>query len=79
MINWYEAKISDSITLYYSYETLVAIKLGDRVIATKEKYSITTTKHMNKHLPKYTEYNEEEFQKIKDIFSKMLSKTLDKY
>jgi hypothetical protein len=51
--------------MYFSYETLVAFLQGGHLYATSEKYSKTTSKQMNQHLPTVTDYlDSSEFENL---------------
>ena len=38
----------DGIIIFFSYKTPVACKIGDQYYRTTTKYSVTTSKHVNK-------------------------------
>ena len=42
--------------LVFSYATLVAVKKNNEVHITDKKYSVTTSKHINKYLDGLTNY-----------------------
>ncbi len=44
--NFTRINIGETV-LYFSYETLVAFEVDGRIYATQEKYSRTTSKHIN--------------------------------
>ena len=45
-----EIKFNEETTVFFSYDTPVAAKVGVRYYRTKEKHSQTTTKHLNRWL-----------------------------
>lgn len=45
--NQYEHKIHDGV-LFFSYQTPVAAKLRGRLFVTDQRFSLTTTKHINR-------------------------------
>jgi hypothetical protein len=68
--NFVRVNVGETV-LYFSYETLVAFEANDRTYATAEKYSRTTSKHIN--LVNVDEYLEP------DEFEKMARKELGKF
>ena len=46
--NQTELTTKEGNQLFFSYETLVAVRTESTVYVTEEKYSNTTTKHINK-------------------------------
>jgi hypothetical protein len=47
--NQTEVRIGDK-TLFFSYQTLVALNNGYKFFRTNERYSVTTSKHINRWL-----------------------------
>lgn len=47
---FFEVTIGDK-SLYFSYETLVAVRDRSAWFRTDKKYSATTSKHLNRHIP----------------------------
>lgn len=45
-----EIKFNEETTVFFSYDTPVAAKVGVRYYRTEEKHSRTTTKHLNRWL-----------------------------
>lgn len=63
--NQTEVEVGDK-TLFFSYRTLVAANINGRFYRTKEKYSVTTSKHINSWLAgaKATELEQSELEKL---------------
>lgn len=53
---------------FYSYNTLVAAQVGGKFYRTSQKYSVTTSKHINKWLEgvKAIEVSQNELERMSD-------------
>lgn len=48
--NQTEVKINDNVTVFFSYQTPVAVKVGGEYFKTDCRWSVTTSRHINKWL-----------------------------
>ena len=46
--NHHAVRLSNGNEFYWSYNTLVAAKVGNRCVRTSKKWSVTTSKHLGK-------------------------------
>lgn len=42
--------VVDNAEILFSYETPVAVDTGEKILVTNEKFSVTTSKHINQYL-----------------------------
>jgi hypothetical protein len=63
--NQTEVSVGDK-TLFFSYETLVALNMNGKFYRTNERYSVTTSKHINRWLSgaKADEVSQAELEKL---------------
>ena len=65
--NFNKIIVNDSFEFYFSYETIIAFKKDGKIYATKEKYSVTTSKHINSIFPNVFLEKDEFKEMLKEI------------
>lgn len=62
-INW------NRITIFFSYESPVAVDTGTEILVTEKKFSATTSKHINQWLDgrKHRKVSQEEIESFLDL------------
>jgi hypothetical protein len=57
------SQLINGIEIIYSYQTPIAYRANGETVATQQKYSVTTSKHMGKYVGNRREVPDMEFRK----------------